>query len=630
MAVMLSEALQRNAKHEVRLSNISDCLHWRSDLEKSEMESLASRTSSATLQLRFAQNDIFEKASRLNEVNYEVFARKYRPQTFDDLVGQNHVSRTLKNAVAQNRLAHAYLFVGPRGVGKTSTARILAKSLNCINGPTITPCGVCDNCREIAGGNSLDVIEIDGASNNSVEDVRQLRENVRYAPAKGRYKIYLIDEVHMLSPQAFNALLKTLEEPPDHVKFIFATTEPQKVLATILSRCQRFDLHRIPANLIAQHLQFIAKKEKITLQPAAAHAIARGAEGGLRDAESMLDQLVAFCGENIAESDVLNIFGFTSEQTVSDLTGRILRGETPEAIDLLHEQCDAGKDMMRLMTDLIAYLRDLLVFKAKPDALNEDVDPEVQKSLAAYAELISTDRLLELIDQFAATEGRMKWAPNKKLHFEVAIIKAIQSLGQATLDEVIEKLGELRDGRAQPEPARRGEGTPPTRAVAADASSAVASAKANDRDETKTSPQNVGLTAPGNSKTRVEEKATTVDSQKVWQAVLAKIPVQKGFVRNSASAAHVLGVEGRNFILGFAPGDKPMMDILGTPANRKFVETLLHEITGSDWTLKLTMNEELASKTTAAQKDSPSHDFKDEPLIQDAIELFNARVTQER
>ena len=561
-------------------------------------------------------------------MNYEVFARKYRPQTFDDLVGQNHVSRTLKNAVAQNRLAHAYLFVGPRGVGKTSTARILAKSLNCINGPTITPCGVCDNCREIAVGNSLDVIEIDGASNNSVEDVRQLRENVRYAPAKGRYKIYLIDEVHMLSSAAFNALLKTLEEPPEHVKFIFATTEPQKVLATILSRCQRFDLHRIPANLIAQHLQFIANQEKITLQPAAAHAIARGAEGGLRDAESMLDQLVAFCGEEIAEKDVLNVFGFTSEQTVSDLTARILRGETPEAIDLLHEQCEAGKDMMRLMGDLIAYLRDLLVFRVKPEALKEDVDPDVQKSLAAHAELISTDRLLELVDQFAAAEGRMKWAPNKKLHFEVAIIKAIQSLGQATLDEVIEKLGELRDGRAQPEPARRREGTPPTRAVAADASSAVASAKANDRDETKPSSRNVGLTAPANSKTRVEDKATTVDSEKVWQAVLAKIPVQKGFVRNSASAAHVLGIEGRNFILGFAPGDKATMDILGTPANRKFVETLLHEVSENEWTLKLTLNEELTSKSAIAQKDSPSPDFKDEPLIQDAIELFNARVTQ--
>jgi DNA polymerase-3 subunit gamma/tau len=486
----------------------------------------------------------------------------------------------------------------------------LAKSLNCVKGPTVEPCGVCDNCREIAGGNSLDVIEIDGASNNSVEDVRQLRENVRYAPAKGRYKIYLIDEVHMLSSAAFNALLKTLEEPPEHVKFIFATTEPQKVLPTILSRCQRFDLHRIPANLIAQHLQFIAKKEKITLQPAAAHAIARGAEGGLRDAESMLDQLVAFCGEEIAENDVLNVFGFTSEQTVSDLTGRILRGETPGAIDLLHQQCEAGKDMMRLMADLIAYLRDLLVFKAKPDALNEDVDPDVQKTLAAHAELISTDRLLELIDLFAASEGRMKWAPNKKLHFEVAIIKAIQSLGQATLEEVIENLGELRDGRAGPP------GAPPTRPVAAGA----------DRSETRPSLQTAGVTAPGYSKTRVEEKNDTIEPQTLWEGFLAKIPAQKGFVRNSAAAAHVLGIEGRNFKLGFAPGDKPMMDVLGTPANRKFVETLLNEISGKDWTLKLTVSEELASKSGAVQKDSSSRDFKDEPLIQEAIELFNARV----
>ena len=536
-------------------------------------------------------------------MSYEVFARKYRPQTFDDLVGQAHVSRTLKNAVAQNRLAHAYLFVGPRGIGKTSTARILAKSLNCIKGPTITPCGECDNCREIAAGNSLDVIEIDGASNNSVEDVRQLRENVRYVPAKGRYKIYLIDEVHMLSPAAFNALLKTLEEPPGHVKFIFATTEPQKVLPTILSRCQRFDLHRIPANLIAKHLQFIAEKEKITLEPAAAHAIARGAEGGLRDAESMLDQLVAFCGEKISESDVLNVFGFTSEQTVVDLTRRILRGETPDAIDLLHQQSESGKDMMRLMSDLIAYLRDLLVFKAKPDALKEDVEPDVQKSLVAHAELITTDRLLDLIDQFAAAEGRMKWAPNKKLHFEVAIIRAIQTLGQATLDEVIEKLSELRDGK-----------------IVASQKTSSSVAAVESLASKNPAADTTATTAP-----RVEEKAA-IDLGKIWQQVVAKIPTQKGFMRNSASAAHVLGIEGRNLKVGFAPGDKAAMDYLSTQTNRRLVETLLREITGKDWSLKLTVNEELASRNAALPEHPPSHDFKEEPLIQEAIELFNAKI----
>jgi DNA polymerase III subunit gamma/tau len=517
----------------------------------------------------------------------------------------------LKNAVAQNRLAHAYLFVGPRGIGKTSTARILAKSLNCVKGPTVTPCGECDNCREIAAGNSLDVIEIDGASNNSVEDVRQLRENVRYAPAKGRYKIYLIDEVHMLSPAAFNALLKTLEEPPEHVKFIFATTEPQKVLPTILSRCQRFDLHRIPANLIANHLQFIAKKEKILLEPAAAHAIARGAEGGLRDAESMLDQLVAFCGEKISENDVLDVFGFTSEQTVVDLTGRILRGETPSAIDLLHQQSEAGKDMIRLMSDLIAYLRDLLVFKAKPDALKEDVESDVQTSLAAHAELVTTNRLLELVDQFAAAEGRMKWAPNKKLHFEVAIIKAIQSLGQATLDEVIEKLRELRGGKSAGTGAdRSGEDLRARKAVVIDS-------------------ENISRAGGGYNTSALRVAETSPDANELWQKILAKIPSQKAFVRNSAATAHVLDIEGRNFQLGFAPGDKAMMDILGTQANRKFLETLLHEITGTDWTVKLTVKEELPSKQALASEGSRPENFKEDPLIQEAIGLFNAQVVQE-
>jgi DNA polymerase III subunit gamma/tau len=547
-------------------------------------------------------------------VSYEVFARKYRPQTFDDLVGQTHVSRTLKNAVAQNRLAHAYLFVGPRGIGKTSTARILAKSLNCINAPTVTPCGECDNCREIAAGNSLDVIEIDGASNNSVEDVRQLRENVRYAPAKGRYKIYLIDEVHMLSAAAFNALLKTLEEPPEHVKFIFATTEPQKVLATILSRCQRFDLHRIPANLIAEHLQFIAGKEKITLEPAAAHAIARGAEGGLRDAESMLDQLVAFCGEKISESDVLNVFGFTSEQTVADLTGRILRGETPAAIDLLHQQSESGKDMMRLMSDLIAYLRDLLVFKAKPDALKEDVDPDVQKSLAAHAELIPTDRLLDVIDQFAAAEGRMKWAPNKKLHFEVAIIKAIQTLGQATLDEVIERLGELRDGKTT----THKESTP---VVAGGPAQSAAGTGDAGREESRT--QKIGVTAPGYSKVAERVESDQPNSSDLWQKVLAKIPA-KSFLRTLGELVRPIGIDGRNFLLGHAPDDKPKVDALASANNRRQLETLLSEASGRDWSVKFVAKDGIRPSTADAAK--PADSFKDDPLIQQAIELFNAQV----
>jgi DNA polymerase-3 subunit gamma/tau len=551
-------------------------------------------------------------------VSYEVFARKYRPQTFDDLVGQAHVVRTLKNAVEQNRLAHAYLFVGPRGTGKTSTARILSKALNCMNSPapTVTPCGKCDSCREIAGGNSLDVLEIDGASNNGVEQVRELRDNVRYVPSKGRFKIYIIDEVHMLSSAAFNALLKTLEEPPPHVKFIFATTEPQKVLPTILSRCQRFDLHRIAANLIAQHLQFIAGKEKITLESAAAHAIARGAEGGLRDAESMLDQLVAFCGEKIAEQDVLNVFGLTSEFTVAQFTEHVLRGATVEALTVLHEQSDSGKDMMKFMSDLIAHLRDLLVYKVKPQAVSDEVDPELQKCLERSSDLIETDRLLELIDQFAAAEGRMKWAPNKKLHFEVAVIKAIQALNQVTLNQVIENLSALRDGKqtSTPRVAERNSATP---APAAPIKSAPRDAEQHGRDA------------------RATRDAAPLNIKEAWSKTVEQIRTRRPLIRSWVEAATPLELDGRFLVVGFPPGQKAAMESLSFPRNREFLESVLKEVGGRDLNLKLILKGDLPERSAPTEEAPPRErkadaqaSFKDDELIREALEIFKGEIKQ--
>jgi DNA polymerase-3 subunit gamma/tau len=524
-------------------------------------------------------------------VSYEVFARKYRPQTFDDIVGQTHVTRTLKNAVEQNRLAHAYLFVGPRGTGKTSTARILAKALNCVKAPTVTPCGKCDNCREIAAGNSLDVIELDAASNRGIDDVRELRDNVRYAPAKSRFKIYIIDEVHMLTKEAANALLKTLEEPPKHVIFCLATTEPEKLPITILSRCQRFDLHRIATNLIAQQLQTIAVKEKLTLEPAAAHAIARGAEGGMRDAESMLDQLVAFCGEKITEPDVLNVFGFTSQQMVIDFIGRILRGETADALALLHEQCEAGKDMMKLMSDTIAYLRDLLVFKVKPDALSDEASTEMRAAFNEQAPLLETDRLLELIDQFAAAEGRMKWAPNKKLHFEVAVIRAIQTLDQTTLDEVIENLNALRDGKTVAAVTGRLPG------VGKPAATNVKPAGTGDAGNTPNVPINVN---------------------EIWEKVVAEIGTRRPFIKNWIEEAHPLGANGRTFELGFPTEQRMVMEHLSSRANREFLEALLKEISGRDWALKFSVRENLPGKISKAKK-APA-------IVHEAVEMFKGEI----
>jgi DNA polymerase-3 subunit gamma/tau len=386
-------------------------------------------------------------------VSYQVFARKYRPKTFKDVLGQDHVVRTLRNAIDQKRLAHAYLFVGPRGTGKTSTARILAKALNCEGGPKVDFDPEEDVCKEIAEGRSLDVLEIDGASNNGVEQVRDLRESVKYAPSRGQFKIYYIDEVHMLSNAAFNALLKTLEEPPEHVKFIFATTEVQKILPTILSRCQRFDLRPIPTQTIADHLQYIATEEKITIDKEAAWAIAKGADGGMRDAQSMLDQLVAFCGETITEENVLDIFGFTSREKVAALTSELLSRKTPAALKLIQNEAESGRELSQLLGELIGCLRGLLIAKLDPSADGEGIPEVLWNKLLEDAGDYAPERILAAIDVFAETEGRMKWATNKRLHFELGMIKAIQALSEVRITDIISVLTKGADHLSAPVPA---------------------------------------------------------------------------------------------------------------------------------------------------------------------------------
>ncbi|HEY6070608.1 MAG TPA: hypothetical protein VIU85_04465, partial [Chthoniobacterales bacterium] len=313
----------------------------------------------------------------------------------------------------------------------------------------------------------------------------------------------------------------------------------------------------------------------------------------------------------ISENDVLNVFGFTSEQTVVDLTGKILSGETAAALDVLYQQCEVGKDMMRLMSDLISYLRDLLVFKAKPDAVADDVDPELQKALGQQSNLIENDRLLDLIDQFAQAEGRMKWAPNKKLHFEVAIIKAIQSLNQATLDEVIEKLGELRDGKSSPpQPAPAEKKTLSAEPASPPAPKTTAAGTAGPTENLR-----VAETTNGES-----------DVDKIWENAFSRIPATKAFVRNSAAAAHVLPSEGRHFVLGFSPEQRSPMDILGTPTNRKLIETLLRETSGHDWTLKLIVGESLPVKGEPSAAKSPTENYMDDPLIREALEIFKGEM----
>lgn len=397
-------------------------------------------------------------------MSYEVLARKWRPQQFEDVVGQGHVTQTLRNAIDNNRLAHAYLFVGPRGIGKTSLARIFAKALNCAEGPTGTPCDKCDSCKEITAGNNLDVIEIDGASNNGVDQVRELREAVRYVPTRGPFKIYIIDEVHMLTTAAFNALLKTLEEPPKHVKFIFATTEPDKVLATIISRCQRFDLRRIPTNLIMERLRLIATDEGVTIDEDALLAIARGAEGGLRDAESALDQLISFRGNAIVESDVLAVFGLVSRSVMENFADWIIDGNVQEILTMVAELDEAGKDLRRLIMELMGYFRNLLVCLYVKDAARGLDLPDSQiKVLQAQAERTNSGRMVRVIELLTESDGRMKVALSGRTLLETTLIRCARAATVVTLEEILEKVLALGDGGGADDV---GSGVSPKKAIA--------------------------------------------------------------------------------------------------------------------------------------------------------------------
>lgn len=373
---------------------------------------------------------------------YQVIARKWRPQTFKDVVGQDHVVRTLTNAIARNRIAHAYLFVGPRGTGKTSTARIFAKALNCTDGPKADFDPNDPACLAIADGSHLDVIEIDGASNNGVEQVRDLRDTVQYAPAQGKYKVYIIDEVHMLSTQAFNALLKTLEEPPAHVKFVFATTDPQKVLPTIISRCQRFDLKPIPTDLIVERLKKIAASEKITISDAALESIARMADGGMRDAQSVLDQMISFCGGDITEPDVLDVYGLVSAEKIAELASALAAGDHRRIVSIVDE-CDAnGRDLVRLLSDLQAYIRTALL-----DAIAKGGKTE------QLGEPMTTEQVTRMLDGLREGEDGVKLGLAQKINFEVTLLKAVDASRARAIDSLIKELAALAG-----EPASAGSG----------------------------------------------------------------------------------------------------------------------------------------------------------------------------
>ena len=370
-------------------------------------------------------------------MNYQVIARKWRPQTFAEIVGQQHVTRTLQNAIESGRVAHAYIFSGARGVGKTTTARILAKALNCVQGPTSSPCNECASCREIAAGSSLDVLEIDAASNRGIDQVRELRDMVRYAPAGGRHKIVILDEAHMLTDEASNALLKTLEEPPEKVVFVMATTQPEDLVDTIRSRSQHFHFRALSFAEIAEALKAIASKEGLDVEPGAIAVMARTADGSLRDALSLIEQARAYCGAKITEAQMRELLGVVQAEILDELVAAIESRSTDRALGLVHRLLAEGQNLQQFCREAISHFRNVLV--AKVCGADSDLiaaPPEERPRLAHAAAAFSEEDLTRFFQILLLTEEDLRRKPDPRLHLEMGLLRLVNAARLAPLEEV--------------------------------------------------------------------------------------------------------------------------------------------------------------------------------------------------
>ena len=500
-------------------------------------------------------------------MSYLVLARKYRPMFFDDVVGQEHVTQTLQNAIEQNRIANAYLFCGPRGVGKTTIARILSKALNCDEGASIRPCNVCSSCVEVNESRSLDVLEIDGASNRGIDEVRNLRESLRYSPHPGKYRIYIIDEVHMLTNEAFNALLKTLEEPPPRVLFIFATTEPHKVLATILSRCQRFDFKRITTKRIVSQLKELCEKEGISIDDESLRLIANKGDGSMRDSESILDQIIAFAGTDVRAEDTASMLGIIGQDLFFQVTDLIKTNDVQGGIDLIQRIFAEGYDFNEFLIGLAEHIRNLMVTKStqRTDELN--VSEEHAQRYLAEADDFEIEDLLRLIKIASDTENLIRHSANARLHLEVAVIKMIKLTKSVMLSQLLDQLEKKKSSEPNvvaPSPSQKPEPTP-------------APTPKPQHTPTLSEPEPQPEPDIENNAPTVDISLTDIEQQ--WPKILERIKRSKVALAALLIEGWPTRLEGVNLELGFA--GKNGFHITSVERQAKTIQDIITEVTGA-------------------------------------------------
>ena len=523
-------------------------------------------------------------------MSYLVFARKYRPRTFVEILGQGPIVTTLTNAIRQRRIAHAYLFTGPRGTGKTSTARIFAKALNCVEGPTPTPCLKCERCQEIAEGRSLDVLEIDGASNRGIDQIRALREHSKFIPTAGAFKVYIIDEVHQITAEGFNALLKTLEEPPAHVLFILATTAPHKVPGTILSRCQRYDFRRLPLAEITAKLKTIAEDEHLKVAEEAIVGIARAASGSLRDAESILDQAVAFSGGKVRVEDVRALLGTIDEEIFAEAAAGIQAKDPVRLLKLVADAVNDGTDLVQWCLSFMGFLRNLLFIKIGVGRLGlEELTAETIQEMTPLADRFSVEELTGMAQGLTSVVETMRRVGEPRIPLEMALVRLSQGESLVAVSELLERLEKL-----------------------------------NERLGSEPSP----LSAP---QRQASSSLTLEKMVSIWPAFLEELHRQKASTSAYLTAAGPVSVEGENpvrLVVGFPKGFEFQCEALDRPATRQLMEATLGSLLGCPVRCALEIVDRVPDlPALPAPEDPPSQTKKpSSALLDSVVDLFEGRI----